>query len=260
MQNVKMGMELFGLGESEMQKRATSLLERLGLGDRMHYKPDSLSGGQKQRVAIARGLAHAPRIVLADEPTAALDEESGRIVVDLFKELARQSGVTILMVTHDNRVLNVADRIVNMVGGYIKSDVVVGESALICEFLQRLPVFMEMSPRTLATIADTMRGEEFAPGDVIVRQGELNDKFYLIRSGIVEASSEDADGKRFNAKMTEGEFFGETNLLGEEPCAATVTATRPTLLYELGRAALHDALAGSASPREELERALFGRQ
>ena len=125
----------------------------------MDYKPDSLSGGQKQRSRdLARGLAHDPRIVLADEPTAALDEESGRIVVDLFKELARERGVTILMVTHDNRVLNAADRIVNMVGGQITSDVVVGESALICEFLQRLPVFKEMSPPHVGYHrADTMR-------------------------------------------------------------------------------------------------------
>ncbi len=259
-QNVKMGMELFGLSEKEMHKRATTLLERLGLGGRIHYKPDSLSGGQKQRVAIARGLAHAPRIVLADEPTAALDEESGRIVVDLFKELARERGVTILMVTHDNRVLNAADRIVNMVGGHITSDVVVGEAAWICEFLQRRAVFKEMSPRTMAAIADSMRGEEFMPGEVIVRQGEPNDKFYLIRRGSVEATSEDAGGKRFEGQMAEGESFGDTNLHGEEPCPTTVRATRPTLLYMLGRAAFHDALAVSASPREELEGALFGRQ
>lgn len=259
-QNVKMGMELFGLSESEMQQRATTLLERLLLGKHMHKKPDALSGGQKQRVAIARGLAHAPRIVLADEPTAALDEESGRIVVSLFQELARQHGVTTLMVTHDNRILNVADRIVNMIEGRIKSDVVVGESALICELLQSFDIFKELSPRTVASVADNMRGEEFAPGDIIVRQGEPSDKFYLIRSGVLEASSVDADGKRSVTTMTERECFGETNLHADGLWTATVTATRPTLLYLLRRAALRAVLESAASSREELEGTLFGRQ
>ena len=77
MQNVMMGMELFPMTRAEMRHRATELLTRLGLAHRLHYKPRSLSGGQKQRVAIARGLAHRPKLLLADEPTAALDEKSG---------------------------------------------------------------------------------------------------------------------------------------------------------------------------------------
>src|SRR5206468_6766945 len=122
--------------ETEIRERATQLLQRLGLGERVDYNPQKLSGGQKQRVAIARGLAHKPKIVLADEPTAALDEQSGREVVTLLQELAVEERMSILLVTHDNRILDVADRIVNMVDGRIKSDVVVREADLIVEFIQ----------------------------------------------------------------------------------------------------------------------------
>ena len=132
LQNVRMAMELFDFPRGgDSRARASDLLTRLGLGQRMDYKPQRLSGGQKQRVAIARGLAHGPKIVLADEPTAALDEQSGREVVTLFRELAREQGMTIILVTHDNRILDVADRIVNMVDGRIKSDVLVHEASVI---------------------------------------------------------------------------------------------------------------------------------
>ena len=103
----------------------TEVLDRLRLGHRVHYKPAKLSGGQRQRVAIARALVNRPRLILADEPTAALDEETGRDVVNYLKKLARSEGCTSLIVTHDNRILDVADRIVNMVDGRIKSNVVV---------------------------------------------------------------------------------------------------------------------------------------
>jgi putative ABC transport system ATP-binding protein len=85
--------------------------------DRTQYYPDDLSGGQKQRVAIARALVSHPQIVLADEPTAALDKKSGRDVVELMQKLAKEQGCTILMVTHDSRILDVADRIIYMEDG-----------------------------------------------------------------------------------------------------------------------------------------------
>ena len=99
-----MAAELLGIDPMIAGDRIESLLTRLGLAERIHYKPKSLSGGQKQRVAIARGLVHKPKLILADEPTAALDEKSGREVVTLFQELARDEGCTIIMVTHDNRI------------------------------------------------------------------------------------------------------------------------------------------------------------
>ncbi len=118
LQNVRMGLELHSeYSNTQMNARATEMLVTVGLGDRLDYYPDDLSGGQKQRVAIARALVSHPQLVLADEPTAALDSKSGRDVVDLMQTLAREQGCTILLVTHDNRILDIADRIVNMEDG-----------------------------------------------------------------------------------------------------------------------------------------------
>jgi putative ABC transport system ATP-binding protein len=118
LQNVKMGLEVhLDLSLVEMQARSAEMLEQVGLGDRLNDHPDNLSGGQKQRVAIARALVSRPKLVLADEPTAALDSKSGRDVVTLMQTLAKDRGCTILLVTHDNRILDVADRIVNMEDG-----------------------------------------------------------------------------------------------------------------------------------------------
>jgi putative ABC transport system ATP-binding protein len=103
----------------EVRRRSVDLLTRVGLEDRLDYHPARLSGGQKQRVAIARALAAGPKLILADEPTAALDSQSGRDVVDLLQDLARSRGCPVLMVTHDNRVLDIADRIIHMEDGRI---------------------------------------------------------------------------------------------------------------------------------------------
>jgi putative ABC transport system ATP-binding protein len=117
-QNVQMSIELQEhLGGRETEERAALILEKVGLGHRIDYYPDSLSGGQKQRVAIARALAGNPPLVLADEPTAALDSKTGRDVVNLMQRLAKEHRRTIVLVTHDNRILDIADRIVHMEDG-----------------------------------------------------------------------------------------------------------------------------------------------
>ncbi|MBC7990820.1 MAG: ATP-binding cassette domain-containing protein, partial [Luteimonas sp.] len=117
-ENVMMGLEVHGTySRPERRDRAVEMLTLVGLEARTQYYPENLSGGQKQRVAIARALISHPRIVLADEPTAALDKQSGRDVVDLMQKLAQEQGCTILMVTHDNRILDVADRIIYMEDG-----------------------------------------------------------------------------------------------------------------------------------------------
>jgi putative ABC transport system ATP-binding protein len=111
--NVRLALELHDRYlEEDLDHLAGEMLERVGLGERVDYFPANLSGGQRQRVAIARALVSRPRIVLGDEPTAALDKESGRTVVELMKELADRDGTTIIMVTHDNKILDVADRII----------------------------------------------------------------------------------------------------------------------------------------------------
>jgi putative ABC transport system ATP-binding protein len=260
MQNVRMALELFGGSPGDMEQRAEQLLRRLGLGHRLHYKPHSLSGGQKQRVAIARGLAHRPRILLADEPTAALDEASGREVVTLFQELAREEQVTIIMVTHDNRILDVADRIVNMVDGRIHSDVVVAEAAVICEFLQHQPPFNDLTAGTLAKVADQMWAEQYLAGEIVIREGDQAERFFLIRRGEVEVIRESPQGPRRVATLREGDCFGEQALMTGKPRNATIRTLTPTLLYVLGKEDFQAALDASDSFREELQKALFDRQ
>lgn len=120
--NVRLSLELHDkyYGQ-DMDKIATSMLEKVGLGDRVNYFPANLSGGQRQRVAIARALVSQPKILLGDEPTAALDKESGRTVVNLMKEMAEKEKTTIIMVTHDNKILDVADRIILVEEGELAS-------------------------------------------------------------------------------------------------------------------------------------------
>ena len=119
-QNVRMGLEVHGRGDDAKWRAACDhLLDLVGLGDRLNYPPAKLSGGQKQRVAVARALVGGPEVIFADEPTAALDGETGRHVVGLLRRLAKQRGVTIFMVTHDHRVLDFADRIIHMEDGRV---------------------------------------------------------------------------------------------------------------------------------------------
>ncbi len=119
-QNVELMFQLHPeVPPREAGDRAADLLQRVGLGDRLDYLPSRLSGGQKQRVAIARALATGPKLILADEPTASLDSQTGREVVQLLQELARDRGCPILLVTHDSRVLHIADRILAMEDGHL---------------------------------------------------------------------------------------------------------------------------------------------
>jgi len=122
-----MGLQVHQLndpkGEQEAARHALSLV---GLDDRMDYLPANLSGGQKQRVAVARALVGNPDIVFADEPTAALDKESGHNVVAMLKKLGERRGTTTVMVTHDNRILELADRVITLEDGRIVADRIVG--------------------------------------------------------------------------------------------------------------------------------------
>lgn len=120
MQNVQISLELQrNISSRESYIYSERMLQSVKLGDRTNYYPADLSGGQKQRVAIARALVGHPKLVLADEPTAALDSKSGRDVVTLMQHLAKEQNCTILMVTHDNRILDIADRIINMEDGHL---------------------------------------------------------------------------------------------------------------------------------------------
>ncbi len=123
-ENVRMSLELHdNMLTADMDTIANDMLQSVGLRNRANYYPENMSGGQKQRVAIARALVSQPKIILADEPTAALDKKSGRDVVELMQKLAKEQGCTILLVTHDNRILDIADRIVYMEDGYLQNNV-----------------------------------------------------------------------------------------------------------------------------------------
>lgn len=119
--NVEVMLHLKGIRGGKAHDRATELLEHVGLGDKRKSHPSDLSGGQKQRVAIARALAGDPPIILADEPTAALDTHSGKTVMDLLTSLARERDRAVVVVTHDSRVLHYADRIVHVQDGQIEA-------------------------------------------------------------------------------------------------------------------------------------------
>jgi putative ABC transport system ATP-binding protein len=129
-QNVRMSLELHDSYLNQgMDQRSVDMLKTVGLEHRVDYYADSLSGGQKQRVAIARALISQPKIVLADEPTAALDKKSGRDVVELMQKLAKEQHCTILLVTHDNRILDIADRIVYMEDGRLADQPTLAEQS-----------------------------------------------------------------------------------------------------------------------------------
>ncbi|WP_445633458.1 ABC transporter [Nostoc sp. DSM 114161] len=123
-QNVQMPLELDNnISKSEAKIKAEAMLHAVKLGNRINYYPCELSGGQKQRVAIARALVNHPKLILADEPTAALDSKSGRDIVNLMQLLAKEQNCAILMVTHDNRILDISDRIIHIEDGRLVKEV-----------------------------------------------------------------------------------------------------------------------------------------
>lgn len=122
LKNVELPMLYAGLGAHERTGRAGELLTLVGMADRMHHQPNELSGGQKQRVAIARALANDPAILLADEPTGALDSATGRMVMDLFHRIHRENGKTVVLITHNQELAEETDRIVTLRDGRVVSD------------------------------------------------------------------------------------------------------------------------------------------
>ena len=120
-ENILMSLELDQkISNEERERIAINILQSVGLHDRINHLPESLSGGQKQRVSIARALSRKPKLILADEPTASLDKQSGKDAVNLLRDLAKKNDSAILLVTHDNRILDIADRIIDFEDGRIK--------------------------------------------------------------------------------------------------------------------------------------------
>jgi len=258
-ENVNLAVDLTIRDRRERDRRVTEILTRLGLGDRMTHKPQALSGGQRQRVAVARALVNRPGIILADEPTAALDKDSGRDVVNTLKHLADEEKATILLVTHDPRILDVADRIVNMVDGRIASDVAVKRTLLISQFLQKCSLFADQPAAMLAEFAERMTRESFRPGETIIRQGEIGDKFYVIESGVVEVSRTKDGVTAGGIMLSTGDVFGEVALLTGEPRNATVVAREPVVTFTLAKQHFDEARRRSKTLEEQLRDVLYRR-
>jgi putative ABC transport system ATP-binding protein len=306
MQNVRMAQRLREDRFGDPDAEARDLLEYLLLGDkdlsgkpqkpRIHYKPAHLSGGQRQRVAIARALVNIPKLVLADEPTAALDANTGLAVITLLQNLARtrsdrelnkvvgssreggetgqlgawqipllrricgETGTTSLIVTHDPRIMNLADRIVHMERGRIESNVVVAERMFVRDGLRQSPPFAAILPDEQQKIADELlvgmhpllpirpdqlaakpgRVEVFEPGQELIRLGDpVNEhsKFYLIRRGKVAVWRPGEDGTQLRkvAELGPGRYFGEVALLMDRPRNATVRAIDRVEVYTVDR-------------------------
>jgi putative ABC transport system ATP-binding protein len=314
MQNVRMAQQLFDGGSDADIAR---LLTFLGLSQRMSYKPASLSGGQRQRVAVARALVNRPKLILADEPTAALDANSGAAVVTLLQHLARtrnpeeldklirkpgqpddeggritpeqaamlpdltaEKGATSLIVTHDARIMNRADRIVHMERGKIVSNVVVAERLFVVEGIRKCAYFAAVLPEQQQAIADDLciglhpelpvppavlaanpgKVVKVDAGGVILRQGEPvtdDSKFYLIRRGKVDILRDAGFGEKKVAELGAGDYFGDRALATDEPRVATVVAAEPTELYTLGREVFRQHEATSR-PFIQRIRAVYG--
>jgi putative ABC transport system ATP-binding protein len=303
-QNIRMSQQLSANGNADLDAEARAVLTYLLLGEkdlngksqksRFDYKPAALSGGQRQRVAIARALVNKPKLVLADEPTAALDANSGLAAVTLLQELARERpeaelkrlvrtqeeagengrlsewqiqllkqiasehGTTSLIVTHDARIMNLADRIVHMERGRIESNVVVAERLFVREALRQSPAFAAILPEEQEKIADSVligvhpneaarpdqlaaksgHIEVYEPGQAIIREGDPVDeqsKFYLIRKGTVEVLRESATTRQKLTEMGPGRYFGEVALLMNQPRNATVRAVTHVEVYTISR-------------------------
>jgi putative ABC transport system ATP-binding protein len=254
-ENVKMAAQLGDCPRAEMRRRGAGILERLGLGQRIDYKPRFLSGGERQRVAIGRALVNHPRLVLADEPTAALDKDSTVNVVNLLKQTTIEHGSAVMMVTHDHRIIDAADRLVHMVDGRIMSDVVLHDALRICEFLRPIDLFMALTPRQLTDVAERMTKRRFGAGETIIREGEPGEEFFLISEGEVDVIRAEHEV----ARLGPGDFFGEVALISGEPRNATVVAVTELDAYVLDKTDFQTALATSQSFRDQLYRVYFMR-
>jgi putative ABC transport system ATP-binding protein len=171
-QNVQMALQLAGVRGSKGRERIAEVLDRVDLREHEHKYPRELSGGQKQRAGIARALVTRPQVILADEPTASLDKRSGRDVVELIEDLAREDGSAVILVTHDNRILDVADRILHLEDGHMKS-----LSEVVSEGTSRMLNLLEKhdpdSANYLATFSFALA--RIAYSDGIVRDSERSE-------------------------------------------------------------------------------------
>ncbi|MFO0951127.1 MAG: ATP-binding cassette domain-containing protein [Isosphaeraceae bacterium] len=257
LENVRMATALREESTAEMNRRAMAMLERIGMGERLHHRPSQLSGGQSQRVAIARALVNSPPLVLADEPTASLDAKSGQEVLTILHELADGPvRSTVLIVTHDQRVLDRADRIVNLVGGRIVSNVMPQVSIRIVKTLSRIPRLADYSPTMLAAFADHMFVETFGPRVVVTREGWPGDRAYVIARG----KAEEVRAGQPPRELGQGDFFGELGLEPGKMIPSTVTSTEPLEVFVMTRENLRKVMEQDKAIEDRIKISLMNRQ
>jgi len=197
--NVMVPLRLAGVPRKEARERATALLARVGLTERINHRPAQMSGGQQQRVAIARALVQDPPLVLADEPTAHLDYIQVEGILRLLRDLACP-GRMVVVATHDERITNLADKVV--------------------ELVPLLPA-AQREPREVTLGA----------GEFLFRQGDLSDLVYLIQSGEIEILREKSDGEEEHVTVIgPGGYFGELGPMLNLPRSASARALQPTVL------------------------------
>lgn len=259
LENVRMAAGLADRreGTAGANSRSAELLAELGLGDRLDHLPARLSGGQRQRVAIARALVNRPALVLADEPTAALDAASGETVLNLLRRLADgPERTTVLIVTHDQRILDRADRIVGMVGGRIVSNVRPRELVKIVRVLKQVKELEGLNELTLTRLGERMTVERRRPGETIVREGVDGNRTYLIGEGLAEAYR---DGK-FVRELTVGQSFGTITAVFHHDIPETVKAKTALELYVLTGDELIKVMAADKGLDERVQLLLMARQ
>ena len=252
-QTLLLGMQLHDYSKKEREKRPVDILTELGLAERLDHKPDELSEGQRQRVAIGRALINNPQMILADEPTAALDKDAGRRVVQLLRNRALEHNCTILIVTHDNRILDVADRVIKLVDGYIVSDVLVKESLAVGK---KNALQVEIEP-IIQSLADERPPILFAPGETVIKDGNINGKFYYIQSGRAEVIRYLNGWQSITEKLGPGDIIGELVLLKSTPRKATVRAVDALALVELSPSTFHQLVQGTIDVNERAHQVLF---
>ncbi len=217
-QNIQMSLELqpdFSLKKA--RTKIAAILEAVGLIEKINAYPHNLSGGQRQRIAIASALVAQPNLVLADEPTASLDKISGRNVVALMHRLAKEQNSAVLIVTHDNRILDLADRIINVEDGKLGL-------AFNQELSLALPGFNES---TLETNISKPTLLTYQSEEIIVKQGDPANKFYILLEGELDIFQEISNQPpQLINQLKRGNYFGEVGLLRGGKRTATVKVAK----------------------------------
>ncbi len=266
--NVQLSLELQHNFEPEQaKKRSLEVVRAVGLADYIHAFPKDLSGGQKQRVAIARALAHNPPLLLADEPTAALDRRTVFItsrylcvsvsrssryrlyvsrIIELIVNLAKQQHSAVLIVTHDSRIFDAADRIIRIEDGHLSFP-----------YQDRLAVaFPMLTSKQLLELIPHLRMASYRPGEVIIQQGDIANKFCIISEGKVEVIKELPSGETvFLKQLGVNDYFGEVGVLHEVLRTATVRANQDSEVHvlEIDRGTFQSMIARSTTTRAVLQ-------